>query len=209
MIKEAFNEFHALGFKRFDQILPQNSKMVKTSKLHSNKVVNFGIPADNSADGTPTCPFAKDCKKYCFAKKGHYVMGAAKRAYERRFRLTKSFYFVDIMTAAIAFTRPDYVRIHDSGDFYSLGYINNWIEIMSRFPEVKFYAYTKSFMWFKYTNIDKLSNFVYKKSFGGTKDSLIKDSYAEIYEGDYKGEDDATNDDLKMFFNNNVKLKKR
>lgn len=209
MIKEAFDEFHALGFKRFDQILPQNSKMVKTSKLHKNKVVNFGIPADTSADGTPTCPFAKDCKKYCFAKKGHYVMGAAKRAYERRFQLTKSFYFVDIMTAAIAFTRPDYVRIHDSGDFYSLGYINNWIEIMSRFPEVKFYAYTKSFMWFKYTNIDKLSNFVYKKSFGGTKDLLIKDGYAEIYEGDYKGEDDATNDDLKMFFNNNVKLKKR
>ena len=209
MIKGLFDEFHSLGFKNFNQIFPSNSKISKTSKLHNKKIVNFGIPADTSADGTPTCPFAKDCKKYCFAKKGHYVMGAAKRSYERRYQLTKSFYFVDIMTAALAYVKPDYVRIHDSGDFYSIGYINNWIEIMSKFPEIKFYAYTKSFMWFKHTDVDKLSNFVYKKSFGGTKDSLIKDGYAEIYDGEYEGEDDATEDDLKMFFNNNVKLKKR
>lgn len=209
MIKGLFDEFHSLGFKNFNQILTSNSKMVKTSKLYNKKICNFGIPADTSADGTPTCPFAKDCKKYCFAKKGHYIMGAAKKAYERRYQLTKSMFFVDIMSAALALIRPDYVRIHDSGDFYSIGYINNWVEIMRKFPNIKFYAYTKSFHWFKHTEIDKLSNFVYKKSFGGTKDHLIKDGYAEIYEGDYEGGDDATEDDLKMFFNENVKLKKR
>ena len=36
------------------------------------------------------------------------------------------------------------VRIHSSGDFFSNEYINFWIDIISEYPEVKFWAYTRS-----------------------------------------------------------------
>ena len=40
--------------------------------------------------------------------------------------------------------RPDYVRIHDSGDYYSKVYLQKWIDIANLFPEIKFYSYTNS-----------------------------------------------------------------
>ena len=38
---------------------------------------------------------------------------------------------------------PQYFRIHDSGDFFSLEYFTAWAELAKRHPETRFYAYTK------------------------------------------------------------------
>ena len=40
--------------------------------------------------------------------------------------------------------RPTAVRIHSSGDFYSLSYTLFWIDIVRQFREVQFWAYTRS-----------------------------------------------------------------
>ena len=37
-----------------------------------------------------------------------------------------------------------YIRIHDTGDFYGVDYVNMWHEIIAAFPCVKFWTYTKS-----------------------------------------------------------------
>ena len=37
------------------------------------------------------------------------------------------------------------VRVHESGDFYSVAYMLKWYYIASHLPNVTFYAYTKSF----------------------------------------------------------------
>jgi len=37
-------------------------------------------------------------------------------------------------------------RIHPAGDFYSQAYLESWFKIASAFPDIKFLAYTRSYM---------------------------------------------------------------
>lgn len=110
-------------------LLTQNSKLKKTSKLTGHRVFNFGIPAYRSASGKLTCPFAGECVKFCYAQKGAYSWSNVKPAFEKRYELTKTDDFVNEMNKEIAKKKPDYVRVHDSGDYYSKAYLDKWIEI--------------------------------------------------------------------------------
>ena len=123
-------------------LLTQNGKLKKTSKQLGVRVFNFGIPAYKSASGKLTCPMADSCVKFCYAKKGAYIWGNVKPAFEKRYELTKTDEFVEAMNVEIKRKRPDYVRVHDSGDYYSPKYLKKWIEIAIHNPSVKFYSYT-------------------------------------------------------------------
>jgi hypothetical protein len=123
-------------------LLTQNSKLKKTSKALSLRVFNFGIPAYKSASGKLTCPMADECVKFCYAKKGAYVWSNVQPAFEKRYQLSKTLEFIDAMNAEIKKKRPDYVRVHDSGDYYSRSYLAKWITIAKDNPEVRFYSYT-------------------------------------------------------------------
>ena len=125
-------------------LLTQNSKLKKTSKLTGLRVFNFGIPAYKSATGKLTCPFAAECVKFCYAQKGAYSWSNVKPAFEKRYELTKTDDFVNEMNKEIAKKKPDYVRVHDSGDYYSKAYLDKWIEIAIHNPHVRFYSYTNS-----------------------------------------------------------------
>jgi hypothetical protein len=122
--------------------LTQHSKLKKTSKALSLRVFNFGIPAYKSASGKLTCPMADECVKFCYAKKGAYVWSNVQPAFEKRYQLSKTLEFIDAMNAEIKKKRPDYVRVHDSGDYYSRSYLAKWITIAKDNPEVRFYSYT-------------------------------------------------------------------
>lgn len=123
-------------------LLTQNSKLKKTSKALDLRVFNFGIPAYKSASGKLTCPMADECVKFCYAKKGAYVWSNVQPAFEKRYQLSKTLEFIDAMNAEIKKKRPDYVRVHDSGDYYSRSYLAKWITIAKDNPEVRFYSYT-------------------------------------------------------------------
>ena len=123
-------------------LLTQNSKLKKTSKELGLRVFNFGIPAYKSASGKLTCPMADSCVKFCYAKKGAYIWSNVKPAFEKRYQLTKTDDFVEAMNAEIRKKKPDYVRVHDSGDYYSPKYLKKWIEIAIHNPNVRFYSYT-------------------------------------------------------------------
>jgi len=114
-------------------LLTQNSKLKKTSKELGLRVFNFGIPAYKSASGKLTCPYAK---------KGAYIWSNVKPAFEKRYQLTKTDNFVEAMNAEIRKKKPDYVRVHDSGDYYSPAYLKKWIEVAIHNPSVRFYSYT-------------------------------------------------------------------
>ncbi len=58
------------------------------------------------------------------------------------------------MTEAISKIKSEYIRVHESGDFYNSDYKKKWFEIMQRFPEKKFLAYTKNCSW-KWEDIPK------------------------------------------------------
>ena len=123
-------------------LLTQNSKLKKTSKELGLRVFNFGIPAYKSASGKLTCPMADSCVKFCYAKKGAYIWSNVKPAFEKRYQLSKTDKFVEAMNAEIRKKKPDYVRVHDSGDYYSRAYLKKWIEIAIHNPNVRFYSYT-------------------------------------------------------------------
>ena len=123
-------------------LLTQNSKLKKTSKALNLRVFNFGIPAYKSASGKLTCPMADECVKFCYAKKGAYVWSNVQPAFEKRYQLSKTIEFIDAMNAEIEKKRPDYVRVHDSGDYYSRSYLAKWIAIAKANPSVRFYSYT-------------------------------------------------------------------
>ena len=123
-------------------LLTQNSKLKKTSKELGLRVFNFGIPAYKSASGKLTCPMADSCVKFCYAKKGAYIWSNVKPAFEKRYQLTKTDDFVEAMNAEIRKKKPDYVRVHDSGDYYSPAYLKKWIEVAIHNPDVRFYSYT-------------------------------------------------------------------
>jgi len=68
------------------------------------------------------------------------------------------------------------VRIHDSGDFYSLDYLRLWFKIARLNLSVLFYAYTKEVAMLKEYGHEAPLNFRWLYSTGGLQDDLIVDT---------------------------------
>lgn len=163
-------------------LLTQNSKLKKTSKELGVKVMNFGLPAYKSQSGKLICPMADSCIKFCYARKGAYIWSNVKPAFEKRYELSKTDQFVDAMCDEIKKKKPDYVRVHDSGDYYSRAYLKKWIEIAIRNPQVKFYSYTNMVQLFKETDLPKNYDVIFSNS--GKQTQLIDkqtDRYTDIF----------------------------
>ena len=149
-----------------------NAKLVKTSG-EAYRVLGFGIPADMSFDGGNTCPGANACRGVCYAKQGRYIMAGVKNARLHNFNASRSDMFVLDATKDLnrLVKRYNVVRLHDSGDFYSQEYLNAWKLIADTFPEVIFYAYTKSLHLDIESN--KPANLRIVQSLGGKYDAKI------------------------------------
>jgi len=152
-----------------------NSKLQKTAKEFNVKIFNFSIPAGNDkASGKITCPFAGSCLKLCYAKKGMYRFGNVERALSKRYQASKEENFVSRITDELSKVKKGkqiYVRIHDSGDFYSPTYFQKWLEIARINPSVRFYAYTKSHSFIRGIELPENVDLIF--SLGSTKDELI------------------------------------
>ena len=195
-------------------LLTQNSKLKRTSKELGLRVFNFGIPAYKSASGKLTCPFADECVKFCYAKKGAYIWSNVQPAFEKRYQLSKTDKFIQAMSDEIVKKKPDYIRVHDSGDYYSKAYLNKWLEIAAIHTDVRFYSYTNCVQMLK--NIDLPDNYDIIFSDSGKQKHLIDqklDRFTKIFnsydELMSKGYINASKIDLnatKWFNNNNNKV---
>jgi len=145
-------------------LLTQNSKLKRTSKELGIRVFNFGIPAYKSASGKLTCPMADECVKFCYAKKGAYIWSNVKPAFERRYELTKLESFAGLMNDEIKRKRPDYVRVHDSGDYYSRAYLAKWIQVAIHNTSVRFYSYTNMVEMLKNAELPDNFDVIYSNS---------------------------------------------
>lgn len=106
------------------------------SKL-GNRILTFSIPA------VTTCPGRSElCETACYATKGWMAMSG--RAFAKRLKASKKANFVARAINEILRRRVKTVRIHVSGDFYSPEYVQKWRAIVEACPEVRFYAYTRS-----------------------------------------------------------------
>lgn len=165
-------------------IITQNSKLKKTSKELGLRVFNFGITAYKTSKGKITCPFADACIKFCYAQKGAYIWSNVAKVFEERYELTKQSNFIEIMKKEIVKKRVDFLRVHDSGDFYSNKYFLDWMQIAKELPKVKFYAYTNSILIVKNNSNLIPNNFDFIFSDSGKQTNLIdknKDRYTKIF----------------------------
>ena len=164
-------------------LLTQNKKLKKTSIANNKRVLNFSLPAYKTESGKTVCPFAKDCIKYCYAQKGNYRYPSVQKGLNKRYELSKTDNFVPMMNATIKKKKATHIRIHDSGDFYSIKYLIKWVDIATQNKDVIFYAYTKSIKFFK-GSLTMPKNLKIIFSEGSKTDNLIdttKDRHAKIF----------------------------
>ena len=164
-------------------LLTQNSKLKRTSKELGVRVFNFGIPAYKSASGKLTCPFADTCVKFCYAKKGAYIWSNVQPAFEKRYQLSKTDKFIQAMSDEITKKKPDYIRVHDSGDYYSKAYLNKWLAIADIHTDVRFYSYTNCVQMLK--DVDLPNNYDIIFSDSGKQKHLIDqklDRFTKIFD---------------------------
>jgi hypothetical protein len=192
------------GRYKIMDLITQNSKMAKSGDGR----YNFGIEASKR-----NCPNAGICKKFCYAQKGTFRFPCVGKAYTKRGDVTRQADFEDLMSKEIQRKRTlKNLRLHDSGDMYSLGYIRKWFRIMSKFPDIKFYAYTKMVLTFNYLKKEIPSNFTLIYSEGGKQDKFIKptDRQARIFETEEAietaGYANASHDDAVAQFSTNNKI---
>ena len=104
-----------------------------------------------------TCPGKTEiCDKKCYARKAErqYKQTLPCRMANLDDSLSEDFVtmMVDTMHQMIYDANgvwvksfKGYFRIHESGDFYSQRYLNDWFTLAKMFPSIKFLAFTKSF----------------------------------------------------------------
>jgi DNA repair photolyase len=183
--------------------------MKKTSLKNNAKIFNFSIPAYKTKSGKVTCPFAAACVKYCYAQKGNYTrFPIVQELMEKKYEISKQNNFNSLMNEEIKKKKATHIRIHDSGDFYSVKYLAKWIQIAEYNKEVIFYAYTKSIKFF----IDGLllpDNMKIIFSEGSKHDELINpktDRHARIFKDietlNASGYIDASTNDLQAITDN-------
>ena len=205
------------------KLLVQNKKIKKSSDANY-LVLNFGLPAYKSTTGLITCPLAGECGNAggCYALQGPYRWSNVAQAYENRLQATLSNDFIINLQAELngklktskRQNKQIVIRIHDSGDFYSLDYTEKWLQIINNNPNVKFYAYTKMIPLFNLLKKQgKIpSNFRVIYSEGGKMDKLIKenDYHAKVFSSEKElidaGYSNAMHNDLVAGLGENNKI---
>lgn len=106
------------------------------------------------------CPFrSAGCERVCYATKGNHCFPSVKKSREHSFSESKRNDFADAMTYTIKVEKLSkrykdsvmLIRLHESGDFYSMQYLKKWVKIIGSLDEidgVKVIFYTKSFPFF-------------------------------------------------------------
>lgn len=145
-------------------------------KLHNCLV--FDLPAVLS------CPNCSSCKKTCYA-----LQAQMQYADVRVFRNTNFHLAVfnldklqNLIETQLQTSKTNIVRVHSSGDFFSQEYVNMWLNIISKFPQKQFYAYTKAEKIFKFK---RLSNFNLITSFIKGKLNYGNIEYCEMLKSRY------------------------
>ena len=91
--------------------------------------------------------------------------------------------FVELMNKDIKDKKAEYIRVHDSGDYYSKEYLNKWLEIARQNPGIRFYSYTNNVTMIKKIK-DLPINFDFIFSDSGKQSHLINkrtDRHTKIF----------------------------
>lgn len=175
---------------RLDRLLTQNSE------LRPDGIYNWSIPALaaklSNGKNIKTCPNAGACANVCYARNGTYNFSNVKARHTANLEYVindpQGWFAQMLEEVNHPRMRGKYVRIHDSGDFFSEDYLLLWLKIALLTPDVTFYCYTKEVSMFKrVVEYDCPKNFRYLYSLGGREDYLIDlelDRHADVFPDD-------------------------
>ena len=173
--------------RRPARLLTQNSEMRQIG------VWNWSLPAwaGELPDGRTynTCPSAGVCAQVCYARHGTYTWPVVRAKHHANLM-----YVLDDLTGwqaamvtelSAAKFHGAWIRIHDSGDFFSDPYLQAWLAICRARPDTNFYAYTKEISRFRtLVEPDPPPNFLWIYSYGGTQDAALdpaRDRVADVF----------------------------
>ena len=162
-------------------------KFQKRKTFYSFPVYEFNLPAGWS------CPYARDCKIKVDRDTGKFdKIGTKYRCYaassERFPAVRKSRWNnFDLLLDGVEIQIPKdatHIRIHGSGDFFSQVYFDKWLEVCRKNPDVKFWAFTKSIIFWVNRLNEIPSNLILQASKGSEQEDLIERynlKYAEVF----------------------------
>lgn len=134
-----------------------NGKLLDFDNLETGEKIRY---AQFNTRAIEDCPFRSEgCEAVCYATKGNHMFPSVIESRIRSYEVSKKENFSETMTYTIRYLLKTkryrdaimLIRIHESGDFYSLQYLKKWVRIWARFnytKKVRFVFYTKSFMFF-------------------------------------------------------------
>jgi hypothetical protein len=171
---------HNENIKNYVNFINRDNSDFDSSKYNypkKAKVLQFTLPAFQSKIGEKVCKGAGSCAAFCYAAAGtyQYPLGVFKSEFSLMFSLSNKFadevkkYLSKIANNKSVFY---FVRIHDSGDFYSKIYLEKWLEIAKEFPNIFFYGYTKQLGFVNIKNVP--ANFKLIQSKGSRNDKFLE-----------------------------------
>ncbi|MEU6352161.1 hypothetical protein ABZ896_22975 [Streptomyces sp. NPDC047072] len=172
---------------------PRKWLLTQNSDLRRIGVWNWTLPAFvvELPDGSNfnVCPQAGVCAQLCYARVGTYRFKNVRAAHIRNLLLCRDSpeEFEKKMTEELSHRRYEgkWIRLHDSGEFFSDEYLLTWMRIMENSPAVRFYCYTKEISRFKRLVVPSPpANFLWCYSLGGKEDHLIdlgSERHADVF----------------------------
>jgi len=154
---------------------------IKTKQLSAvfgldkkNKVYSFDLPSGYTCPGAKNCKSraivnpltgratiqdGKDCQFRCFSASQEVLLPNVRKSRQENLstlRGKSTTQIIKLILTAIP-KNAKIIRLHVSGDFFSLGYMSAWLIVASRRPDLKIYCYTKS-LHFLQSIVHKQSN---------------------------------------------------
>jgi len=193
-------------------LLRQNSEL-RADRIWNWTLPAHGVRLEDGRTMN-VCPKAGACASFCYALNGTYMFRNVRGAHERnlvrvldhldewsqemrdelkhkRFRpngverLADYDLQLDDWAEQWRLFGGAAVRVHDSGDFFSVDYLKAWLDIARATPDVLFYAYTKDVTMFREHVVGKAPvNFRWVYSTGGKEDHLIdkeNERHADVF----------------------------
>lgn len=119
-----------------------NDKLKKAKAKRRANARRWGTPVFNwNLRAIETCPGRTSlCEALCYADRGRYTAQIAK--YRANKAIAEN--FLAIVERVENLPKGSWLRIHASGDFYSADYIAKWTLALAIRPDVKAWAYTRS-----------------------------------------------------------------
>lgn len=183
-----------------------SDKTRKTERAHPEiRVRHFTLPACPEC-----CKFCtEEVKKGCFGTTGRMSCDLQQNAYRRNLQAVRDGTIwakldeeLDLFSGrARKAGKTLYLRVHSSGDYFSKEYLQHWLDMAGRHPDIIFYSYTKAIGWVKLAQAEGRvpDNFRFVFSIGSTQDILLDETDrvagvfpadAEVPEGWYDGSHD-------------------